>query len=116
MKSYLVTLSAMILGTSFLFAQENPEGPGGPRKHKHPKPEQVFAKLDADANGSVTLEEFKESPKAQKNPVKAEEIFSKIDTDSSGDLSMTEFLAHRPPHGPGKGGKGKGKGGPPPTE
>lgn len=122
MKTCICTLSALAIAASLSFAQEapkGPKGPGGPGKGKRPNPEQIFKKLDADANGSVNLEEFKASPRAKEAPDKAEEIFKKIDADSDGSVTLEEFKKHRPPHGPGgpgKGGKGKGKGGPPPTE
>jgi EF-hand domain pair len=117
MKTCLYTICAIVLGTSVSFSQEKPEGPGGPGKGKHPKPAEVFTKLDADANGSVSLEEFKKSHRAQKNPAKAEEIFKKIDADSNGGISLEEFKAHKPPHGPGKVEKPKGdKDAPPPAE
>jgi hypothetical protein len=91
----------------------------GPGKGKRPNPEEIFKKLDADADGSMTLDEFKKSPMAQKDEAKAEEIYKKIDANSDGSVTLEEFKAHRPPHrpggpgGPGKGGKGKGEGGPP---
>lgn len=110
MKTCFYTLGAMVLATSISFSEEKPAGPGGPDKGKHPKPEQMFAKLDADSNGSISLDEFKNSPRGQKNPAKAEEIFKKIDADSSGGITLEEFKAHKPAHGPGKGGKVKEKG------
>lgn len=122
MKTSLYILSAMVLATSLSFAQDKPEGPDGPGKPGRPKPEEVFTKLDVDGDGNVTLEEFKQGPKAQENPEKAEEIFKKIDADANGNITLKEFKAHRPPHGPGKKGPGKrgpGKGGPgapPPVE
>lgn len=124
MKTCFHTLGAVVLATSLSFGQDKPakpQGPGqggqhGPGQGGHPKPEEIFAKLDADGDGNVTLEEFKKGPKAQEDPAKAEEIFKKIDANSDGNITLEEFKAHRPPpHGPGKGGPGKGgpgKGGP----
>lgn len=127
MKTCIHTLSALVIAASLSFAQDGPKGPGGPGgpggpdgpgKGNRPNPEEIFKKLDADADGSVTLDEFKKSPRAQKDEAKAEEIYKKIDTNSDGSVTLEEFKAHRPPHrpgGPGKGGKGKGEGGPPPA-
>ncbi len=119
MKTIQYTLSIMAIATSLSFAQGPPERagrPDGQGKPPRPEPGKIFAKLDADSDGNVTLEEFKKSPRAQENPTKAEEIFAKIDADSDGNITLEEFKAHRPPHGgPGKGGPGKnrpGKGGP----
>ena len=123
MKTCIHTLGAMAIAASLCFGQDgqppkSPGGSGGPGKGNHPKPEEIFKKLDTNSDGSLSLDEFKAGPRAQKDPAKAEEIFKKIDSDSSGSVSLEEFKAHRPPHppgGPGKGkGKGKGEGGAPP--
>lgn len=102
----------MAIITSLSFAQ-GPQGQGeGEGRPPRPALEEVFAKLDADSDGNITLEEFKAAPRPQGNGPQAEEIFVKIDADSDGNITFEEFKAHRPPHGrPGKGGKGA-----PPTE
>jgi hypothetical protein len=127
MKTCINTISALALAASISFAQEGPKGPKGPGGPKGPRPnlEEVFKKLDADSSGSVSLDEFKASPRAQANPERAEGVFKKIDKDSDGAVTLEEFKSHRPPHGrpsgEGKGpGKGKGRGdgdreGPPPA-
>ena len=72
-------------------------------------PEQIFKKLDTNADKLLSLDEFKASPMAKKNPEKAEEIYKKIDADSNNEVTLEEFKAHRqPPHGD-RPGKGKGK-------
>lgn len=103
MKSGIFTLSALAIATSLSLAQEPPKHPGGPNgeKRDRPNPEEVFKKLDTNGDGSVSLDEFKAGPRAQKDPSKAEEIFKKIDANSDGKLSLEEFKAHRPPHHPG---------------
>ena len=107
MKTILSTLSILAIATSLSFAQGPQKGPKGEGRPPRPQPEKVFAKLDADSDGNVTLEEFKTSPRAQENEAKAEEIFAKIDADSDGNITIEEFKAHRPPHArPRKGGKG----------
>lgn len=112
MKTCVQTLSIMAITAALSFGQDAPKGPKGPKGPggQRPSPEKVFARLDADGDGEVTLEEFKANPRAQRNPERAGEIFSKMDLDSSGGVSFEEFKSHRPPHPPGKGGKGgKGK-------
>jgi hypothetical protein len=109
MKTTIATLSALAIATSLSFAQDKPPGP--PKgADKHPSPEEIFKKIDTDKNGSINLEEFKASPRGQKDAVKAEEIFKKIDADKDGNVTPEEFKAKRPPRAPGKAGKG-GKGG-----
>ena len=113
MKSGIFTLSALAIATSLTLAQEPPKGGGGPGgpKRERPNPEVIFKKLDANNDGSISLEEFKAGPRAQKDPAKAEEIFKKIDADGDGKVTLEEFKAHRPPHrqgGPGgPGGPGR---------
>ena len=117
MKPYICTLGALALATSLSLAQDNPPGPppgpGGPDGPKRPAPAEVFKKLDANADGSVTLEEFKAGPRAAKDPDKAAEIYKKIDANADGSVTLEEFKAFRPPHRPGAPGRGgPGKGGP----
>lgn len=117
MKTSLSILGVLAIATSLTIAQEGPKGPKGPKGPRqpgkdHPKPEAIFQKLDADNSGSVSLEEFKNSPRAKQNPEKAEEAFKKIDKDGNGELSLEEFKGHRPPTRDGGGKRGK-EGAPP---
>ena len=109
MKVIITTLSALALASTLAFAEGKPGRSGG--RHGHPNPAEIFKKLDANNDGSISEAEFKAGPRAQKNPAKAAEIFKKLDKDNSGAVSLEEFKAHRPHGGPGckgKGGKGKG--------
>ena len=54
-----------------------------------PKKKQ-FEKLDADKNGSISLEEFKAK---SKTPDTADAKFAKIDADKNGSLSLEEWSA-----------------------
>jgi EF-hand domain pair len=99
MKNYLQALGAMILATSLSYGEE---APAKPDKPKAPNPEKMFKKLDTDGNGSLSLEEFKASPRGQKNPDKAEEAYKKMDADSKDGVSLEEFKAAAPAPGKGK--------------
>ena len=117
MKSLITTLGALAFAGSLSLAEDKPPGPppGGPGgPGGRPNPEEAFKKLDANNDGSVSLDEFKASPRAQKDAARAEEMFKKMDKDSSSGLSLEEFKSGRPqrPGGPGgPDGPGGGKGG-----
>ena len=102
MKTTIQTLSILAIAASLSYGEEPAAKPD---KHKAPNPEAIFKKLDANSDGSVSLDEFKASPRGQKDPAKAEAAFKKLDADSNGSLSLDEFKAG----GPKKDGKGKGK-------
>ena len=103
MKNCIQMFGLLAISASLSYGEE---APAKPDKPKGPNPEAMFKKLDANSDGSVTLEEFKASPRAQKDPAKAEEIFKKMDADTSGGVSLEEFKAAGPPKG-GKHGKKK---------
>ncbi|MGL4400536.1 MAG: EF-hand domain-containing protein, partial [Luteolibacter sp.] len=99
MKNYLKVLGVTILATTLSYGEEAPEKP---EKPKAPNPEKMFKKLDTDGNGSLSLEEFKASPRGQKDPAKAEEAYKKMDADSKDGVSLEEFKAAAPAPGKGK--------------
>jgi Ca2+-binding EF-hand superfamily protein len=47
-----------------------------------------FERLDADKNGSISLEEFKAK---SKTPETADKKFARLDTDKNGSLSLEEW-------------------------
>ena len=58
---------------------------------KRPRdPKKAFARLDADADGKISLDEFKAHGK---NAAKREKRFQKLDANHDGYLSMEEFAA-----------------------
>jgi phage terminase small subunit len=91
MKSLLLSLllTPAIAMAADTAAPKKP-GKGG---DKRPTPEEAFKKLDANADGTVSLEEFKASPRGKKDATKAEEAFKKMDKDSDGKLTLDEFKA-----------------------
>ncbi len=98
MKNYLKALGIMVLASSLSYGEEAPEKAAKPK----PDPEKMFKKLDADSSGSISLDEFKASPRGQKDPVKAEEAYKKMDADSKDGVSLEEFKAAGPAPGKGK--------------
>lgn len=99
MKRFTTILATIAFGATAFAADEKPAA-GAPdaakgEKKKH-NPEEIFGKLDANADKKVSLDEFKAGPMGKKDPAKAEEIFKKKDKDSDGSLSLEEFSAHGP--------------------
>jgi len=62
---------------------------------KAPNPEKVFAKKDANSDGSLSLEEYKTGLK-DKALASADKRFKKIDSNGDGKLSLDEFKAGMP--------------------
>lgn len=58
-----------------------------------PAPEEILKKLDTNADGSISKEEFLARPKAKADSAKAEERFKAMDKDSDGKLTLEEFKA-----------------------
>ena len=59
---------------------------------KKPDPAKIFAKKDANGDGSLTLEELKSGMKG-KALENAEKRFEKMDKDGDGKVSLEEFEA-----------------------
>jgi Ca2+-binding EF-hand superfamily protein len=57
-----------------------------------PDPEKLFARRDADKDGSLSLEEFKKGLKDRALET-ADKRFKKLDTDGNGRISLEEFKA-----------------------
>ena len=113
MKRLSTLLAALALGTTAFAADEpapsapavpatpatpaTPAAPPAPaaEAEKKPKltPEESFKALDKGNHGSFSLDEFKASPRGQKDPAKAEERFKKLDTNSDGKVTLEEFKA-----------------------
>lgn len=71
---------------------------------EHQDPAEMFARMDNDADGRISWDEFKSLPSRMGSP---ENRFLKIDANSDGYLTMEEFKAARPEGRPG-GGPGRG--------
>lgn len=66
------------------------------QEKKAPDPAKIFARKDANSDGSLTLDEFKTGLK-DKALEKADKRFKKIDTNGDAKLSLDEFKAGIPP-------------------
>lgn len=114
MKTLITTCTALAFASALCLAEDKPAGPppGGPGGDRpRPNPEEMFKKMDTNGDGSVSLEEFKENPRAKENPDRATEAFKRMDKDNDGKVTLEEFKSGRPPGGP-RGPGGPGGGGP----
>jgi hypothetical protein len=84
---YFLLATAVLAASALLMPARAEEGAEKPK----PDPAKAFAKIDTNADGTATKEEFMASPKAQKDTEKAAKRFGKMDTDANGSLSLDEF-------------------------
>ena len=72
------------------------------QEKKAPNFEKMYKKFDADADGSVSLDEFKSVKRKKVVPAnQLEKNYAKLDTDGNGALTLVELKENW--------GKGKGK-------
>src|SRR5215208_3235002 len=96
MKRLITTLTALAFGATLSLAQDKPAPPpppggGGEGGRERPNPEEAFKRLDTNSDKSVSLEEFKAGPMAQRNPERVEGAFKRMDKDNDGKLTLEEF-------------------------
>jgi len=105
----LTLIVACLVGLSVASAQDAEKKEG--RKKPERTPEQIFQKLDKDANGSLTFEEFKGKRTEPEQLEKAEQRFKRLDKDGDKAVSLKEFTERRPKREKKerKGGKRPGK-------
>ncbi len=60
---------------------------------QRPDPEKVFAKLDANGDGKLSLEEYIAPAKTEEIKQKRTENFKRLDKDGDGFLTLEEFKA-----------------------
>ncbi|MFA7273087.1 MAG: EF-hand domain-containing protein [Crocinitomicaceae bacterium] len=73
---------------------ENPDKLQGREATSKLTPEQHFAKIDANGDATITLDEMKKGKDAKE----ADEHFKKMDTNGDGRVSKEEFLAKKEMH------------------
>jgi Ca2+-binding EF-hand superfamily protein len=87
-------------------AQASNTGGGGER----PDASELFAKLDADGDGSVTREEFVSGRPDEVSEEQASAFFDKIAGENTDSIDQESFIAAmQPPRGGGGGGQGGGQ-------
>jgi hypothetical protein len=108
----ILTLAALALSASLTLAADEPKKPGegkaGEGKAKF-NPEEIFKRLDANSDGSVSKDEYLAGPRAKQDPAKAGENFARLDKDKDSKLTKEEFAAGMAGKGKDRG-KGEGKG------
>lgn len=82
---------------------------GGP-----PDAAEMFAKMDADGDGSVTKAEFIAARPSDVSEDDATSFYDSIDTEGTGSITSDQFAAAKPPEGGPRGAGGPPPGGPPP--
>lgn len=87
MKIHIKLLATLLLAAIPTLSAEE-QSKSKPEK----SPQDVFAKMDTDKNGSLSKAEF--STKI-KDPAKAEKRFAKADSNKDGAISLEEFTAAR---------------------
>lgn len=83
------TCIAILATSALLLPAWAEEGADKPK----PDPAKVFAKMDTNADGKLSKDEFMALPKRQKDPVKGAKKFTKLDTDANGSLTFDEYKA-----------------------
>lgn len=102
----IAALSTVLLAST---SQAQPSDDMPPPEGR-PDPAKIFAKIDTDSSGTISLDEFKvahekrkermkerfgdREPPEEFTPPTAEEIFAKMDANSDGSVTQAEFIAH----------------------
>lgn len=87
-------LQFSLLCIALCFSKQILAADDGRGHHKKRPKRPAFTELDANDDGSVLLDEFKQHPIVQRSH---EEIFGHIDADADGVISEQEFKSHKPP-------------------
>jgi hypothetical protein len=92
----ILTLTALAVSASLALAADEPKKPGegkaGEGKGKF-NPEEIFKRLDANSDGSVSKDEYLAGPRAKQDPAKGAENFARLDKDKDSKLTKEEFTA-----------------------
>jgi Ca2+-binding EF-hand superfamily protein len=89
MKKALMLVAVMGVTAGAAFAEEPAKKEGGERRGWDPAA--AFKATDTNADGAISLEEFKAGKIGQRDPAAAEDRFKKRDLDKNGSLTLAEF-------------------------
>ncbi len=91
MKLFFAVAAVAVVSLTMAWGQDQKAGEEhGPKR----SPEEMLKKLDTNNDGKISLEEWKASPRSQKDPAHAEEMFKKLDTNHDGFITLDELKAH----------------------
>lgn len=91
MKLFFAVAAVSLVSLPMAWGQDQKAGEEhGPKR----SPEEMLKKLDTNNDGKISLEEWKASPRGQKDPARAQEMFNKLDTNHDGFISLEELKAH----------------------
>jgi hypothetical protein len=84
----LSLFSALFVAPFVLAVAADPSAPAKPKRD----PAQLFKAVDKDADGSISLDEFKASTVGQIDPSRVGDVFKKKDADGDGKLTLSEYM------------------------
>ena len=84
-------LLATLFVLPFALATADEEPTAAPAKPKR-DPARIFKIMDHDADGFISLDEFKANTVGQIDPSRVDGVFKKKDADGDGKLTLTEFM------------------------
>jgi hypothetical protein len=87
MKTKTILATLIVLPFALAIAADEPSA-AKPRRD----PAQVFKAFDRDADGFVSLEEYKAGTAGHIDPSRVGSVFKKKDSDGDGKLNLTEFM------------------------
>jgi Ca2+-binding EF-hand superfamily protein len=92
MKSFCAVAAVAFVSLTVAWGQDEKAG----EEHEHAKrsPEEILKKLDTNNDGKISLDEWKASPRNQKDPARAQEMFNKLDANHDGFITLEELKAH----------------------
>ena len=96
MKSISLLVPLIVLPFGLAIAAD-PSAPAKPKRD----PAQIFKAVDKDADGGISLDEFKASTIGQIDPSRVGDVFKKKDADGDGKLTLAEYM-FIPPREPAK--------------
>jgi Ca2+-binding EF-hand superfamily protein len=91
MKLFFAVAAVAFVSLTMAWGQDEKSGEEhGPKR----SPEEILKKLDTNNDGKISLDEWKASPRSQKDPARAQEMFNKLDANHDGFITLDELKAH----------------------